>query len=125
MHERELVQTVISPWLSVEDGTRAVEFYAAAFGAVERERLAEAGRVVVANMAIDGADFWLQENPDNSPADGKSGPVRSGPDDLDGSSIGHDLVDMFGVLTHRIDSVPDRGGALPACLRSVARRPLT
>ena len=29
----------IAPWLSVADATRAVEYYKAAFGAVELERL--------------------------------------------------------------------------------------
>jgi hypothetical protein len=33
------VRTTIAPWLSVLDGTRAVAFFEAAFGAVERYRL--------------------------------------------------------------------------------------
>jgi len=50
----------IAPWLSVADATRAVEYYKAAFGALELERLEdEAGSVVVAHLSIGGADFWV------------------------------------------------------------------
>ena len=50
----------IAPWLSVADATRAVEYYKAAFGALELERLEdEVGSVVVAHLSIGGADFWV------------------------------------------------------------------
>ena len=50
----------IAPWLSVADATRAVEYYKAAFGALELERLEdEAGSVVIAHLSIGGADFWV------------------------------------------------------------------
>ncbi len=48
--------TTISPWLSVGDATAAVEYYKAAFGANESDRLED-----------DGADFWVQCNPASSP----------------------------------------------------------
>ena len=68
--------TSIAPWLSVSDGPSALDYYTAAFGAVERYRLEDdAGRVVVARLAIDQADFWLQEDPDSIPPAG-GGPVR-------------------------------------------------
>ena len=64
----EPVKTSIAPWLSVSQATEAVDFYKAAFGAVERYRLEDdMGRVVVAQLAIEGADFWLQEDIDSSP----------------------------------------------------------
>jgi PhnB protein len=45
-----------------------VGFYTAAFGAVERYRLEDdGGMIVVARLAIEDADFWLQEDPDASP----------------------------------------------------------
>jgi hypothetical protein len=48
----------IAPWLSVRDATEAVEFYRAAFGAVDSDRLEDdAGDVIVARLSIDGADF--------------------------------------------------------------------
>jgi PhnB protein len=67
----------IAPWLSVAEGDAAVGFYRAAFGAAELERLEEAGRVVVARLAIGGADFWVQEDPEGDPhALGDRSPVR-------------------------------------------------
>jgi PhnB protein len=59
----------IAPWLSVPDGDAAVAFYAASFGAKELERLEDdAGRVVVAQLSLGGARFWVQEDVDSSPA---------------------------------------------------------
>ncbi len=60
--------TDISPWLSVRDATEAVTYYRAAFGAVDSDRLEDdAGEVIVARLSIDGADFWVQSDPDSSP----------------------------------------------------------
>lgn len=68
----------IAPWLSVADATAAVAYYAAAFGAVEVERVEEEpGIVMVAQLAIDGATFWVQQDPETSPdALGGTSPVR-------------------------------------------------
>jgi PhnB protein len=63
----QTVAAGIAPWLSVAEGDVAVGFYRAAFGAAELERLEEAGRVVVARLAIGGADFWVQEDPEGDP----------------------------------------------------------
>ena len=58
----------IAPWLSVKNATEALSYYQAAFGAVELERLEdEAGDVVVAQLSIDGADFWVQADAASSP----------------------------------------------------------
>jgi uncharacterized glyoxalase superfamily protein PhnB len=57
--ERQLAQ-----WLSVRDAPAAVDYYTAAFRAVERNRQKDNnGRVVIAHQAIGAADFWLQEDP--------------------------------------------------------------
>src|SRR5260370_34011157 len=62
-------KTSIAPWLSVSRATEAVDYYQAAFGAVERYRLEDdEGSVVVAQLTIEGANFWLQEDVDSSPA---------------------------------------------------------
>ena len=68
----------IAPWLSVADATRAVEYYKAAFGAVELERLEdEEGSMVVAQLSIGGADFWVQQDEETDPhALGDRSPVR-------------------------------------------------
>ena len=59
--------TTISPWLSVSDATGALAFYRAAFGAAESDLLEEDGAVIVVLLSIDGADFWVQHDPDSSP----------------------------------------------------------
>ena len=66
--ESKPVKTSIAPWLSVSRATEAMNYYKAAFGAVERYRLEDdAGTVVVAQLAIGEAHFWLQEDIDSSP----------------------------------------------------------
>src|SRR5205085_8626061 len=68
----------IAPWLSVDDATRAVEYYQAAFGAVELDRLEDdAGNIVVAQLSIGEADFWVQQDEETDPhALGDRSPVR-------------------------------------------------
>jgi PhnB protein len=74
----QLTAAKIAPWLSVADATKAVEYYKAAFGAVELERLEdEAESVVVAQLSIGGADFWVQQDGETDPhALGDRSPVR-------------------------------------------------
>jgi PhnB protein len=58
----------IAPWLSVSNATDALAFYRAAFGAIELERLEDdTGEVAVAQLSIEGADFWIQTDADSSP----------------------------------------------------------
>jgi PhnB protein len=65
----------IAPWISVPDGTAAVEFYTKALGAWPREALTDSGgRVMVAEMSVGGATFWLQDDPEVSAGDGH--PIR-------------------------------------------------
>src|SRR6266851_9652297 len=75
---RQPVTARIAPWLSVADATQAVGYYKTAFGAVEVERLEEEpGSMVVAQLSIDGATFWVQQDADASPqALGGRSPVR-------------------------------------------------
>lgn len=73
----EPIKTSIAPWLSVSRAAEAESFYQSAFGAVEHYRLEdEAGKVIVAQLSIEGADFWLQEDPDTSPGDKDRRSVR-------------------------------------------------
>lgn len=52
--------------LSVRRGARAVEFYKAAFGAVELFRLDGEDGGVVAQLSVSGADFWVaDESPEH------------------------------------------------------------
>jgi PhnB protein len=74
--ERTSMKSNLAPWLTVADGPRALDFYTAAFSAVERYRLEDdAQRVIVAQLVIDGADFWLSEDAAAQPA-ADGGPIR-------------------------------------------------
>ncbi len=58
----------LAPWLAVSDGQKAVAFYKAAFGAVERYRLeGDKATIAVAQLAIGSASFWVQDDVDASP----------------------------------------------------------
>lgn len=57
---------VLSPYLCVRDGARAIEFYKAAFGATERFRLSDktSGKVGHAELLVAGSLVMLsEENP--------------------------------------------------------------
>ena len=59
--------TTIAPWLAVRDAQQALEFYEAAFGAAEVYRLeGDEGKVAIAQLAVDGAAFWVQEDESGS-----------------------------------------------------------
>src|SRR6266487_2139647 len=51
----------VAPMLSVRQGARAVEFYKAAFGAVEVYRVEAPDGAVVSRLAVDGAEFWVSD----------------------------------------------------------------
>src|SRR5215831_18965022 len=53
------VKTTIAPWLTVENSAKAVEFYKAAFGAIETYRLETPGGGLVVRLSVNGAEFWL------------------------------------------------------------------
>ncbi len=59
--------TGIAPWLSVQHGARAVEFYRAAFGATELHRVENESGEIVAQLAIGEAQFWVSDEPATSP----------------------------------------------------------
>ncbi len=65
----------LAPMLSVRNGARAVEFYKAAFGAVEVYRMEDPGGAVVARLSVAGAEFWLS---DESPEHGNFSPETLG-----------------------------------------------
>jgi PhnB protein len=101
--ESEAIKTNIAPWLSVSRATEAMSYYQAAFGAVERYRLEdEEGSVVVAQLAIEGADFWLQEDPDSSPEEKDRRSVRliltvADPDAVFEQAIAAGATEVFAV----------------------------
>jgi PhnB protein len=73
----EPFRTTIAPWLAVDDAEKAVDFYEAAFGAVEAYRLeGDDGKLAVAQLSVDGAPFWVQEDSESRPEARGSGSVR-------------------------------------------------
>jgi PhnB protein len=70
-------ETSILPELSVRRGRAAVEFYKAAFGAVEVHRVGgtDEHEEVVSQLTIGTASFWVH---DESPANGNLSPESAG-----------------------------------------------
>lgn len=67
----------IAPWLSVTDAGASVAFYTDAFGAVELERLEhEAGVIALALLSVEGAEFWIQQDPTSTPTVLGGSPTR-------------------------------------------------
>jgi len=71
----EEFQTFIVPTLSVRNGAAAIDFYKKAFGADELMRIADDDGLVVAEMSIGSARFFLA---DESPEHGNFSPETIG-----------------------------------------------
>jgi len=72
-------KTSIAPMLSVRNGARAVEFYKAAFGAIELFRIDAEDGAVVAQLSVDDAEFWVaDEAPEH---------LNFSPDSLGGGTV--------------------------------------
>jgi PhnB protein len=96
------METGVSPQLSVRRGREAVEFYKAAFGAVEIHRVGgpEEHEDVVAQLSVGNASFWVSdESPPNK---------NFSPESLGGSTVRLLLV------VHDPQSVVKRAVALGA-----------
>lgn len=73
------IVTSIAPMLSVRNGARAVEFYRAAFGAVEVFRVEDPSGAVVSRLSVLGAEFWVaDESPEHQ---------NFSPETINGSSV--------------------------------------
>ncbi len=62
LNQSTTIPTSIAPWLSIKNGSGAVGFYKKAFGAVEMYRL-ETPDGLIANLSVNGAGFWVSEEP--------------------------------------------------------------
>jgi PhnB protein len=75
-----MLQTSISPMLSVRQGAKAIEFYKSAFGADVLYRIDAPDGSVVAHLSVGGAEFWVaDESPEHknfSPESLGGGSVR-------------------------------------------------
>src|SRR5438105_1878084 len=66
MKDQLTTKTSITTTLSVRNGAQAVEFYQTAFGAIELYHVNSDGDAVVAQLSVDGAEFWVaDESPEN------------------------------------------------------------
>ena len=77
------LKTTISPMLSVHNGAKAVDFYKAAFAADVLFQIENDG-AVVAQLAVEGAHFWVA---DESPQHG-----NFSPESVNGSTVRMVLV---------------------------------
>lgn len=111
--------TRIAPWLSMKNATEALAYYKAAFGAIELERLEdEAGDVVIAQLSIEGADFWIQTDAESSPDALNGRSVRiiltvDDPDSVFASAVAAGVVEVASVTEGygwRIGRVADPSG---------------
>jgi PhnB protein len=60
------MKTSIAPMLSVRAGTKAIDFYKAAFGASELFRIDAEDGAVVAQLSVNGGEFWVaDESPEH------------------------------------------------------------
>ena len=57
--------TTIAPWLTVQNGAKAVAFYKAAFDATETYRLEIPDGGLVVKLSVNGAEFWLSGDSEN------------------------------------------------------------
>jgi PhnB protein len=64
---RTSIACSIGPWLSVRNGARAIEFYKAAFGAVEVHHVENPAGEVVSRLKVEQAEFWLSDDDKCSP----------------------------------------------------------
>jgi PhnB protein len=79
-----MVTTSLTPMLTVKDASAAVEFYARAFGATEGNRLRSPTGHVVAQMFVDGLEFYVvDENRDA---------FNLSPETLGGTSVRMSLI---------------------------------
>lgn len=68
------VSCSLAPWLTVQNGAEALQFYKAAFGAFETYRMEDPDGGVVARLSVDGAEFWVSDG-------------AGGPEPLGGGSV--------------------------------------
>jgi PhnB protein len=71
-------ENVIAPWLSLRDSGHALDFYKAAFGAVETHRT-DTPDGVIARLSVGGAQFWISPGGEETRS--------SGPEAVGGATI--------------------------------------
>jgi PhnB protein len=64
MADEALKYAKVSPYLTVDDGAKAIDFYKTAFDATERDRYEWRGKVGHVGLTINGSDVMLSDEPD-------------------------------------------------------------
>ena len=54
-----LIPTTIAPWLTIQNGSKAVAFYKTAFNAIETYRYEAPDGGLVVKLSVNGAEFWI------------------------------------------------------------------
>jgi len=72
-----VIKSSIAPWLSVQNASKAISFYKAAFNAIVVYRMESEGGLV-ARLSVDGAEFWVS---------GESTDEKPDPESLGGGSL--------------------------------------
>lgn len=76
----DINRTTVTPFLTVSNGERAVEFYISAFGAMEKKRFEMPDKKLSSVIEIEQAQFYVgDEEPQNgnySPSQNSHSPVR-------------------------------------------------
>lgn len=105
MNTESLTYPPLSPYLTVKDAAKAIEFYKKAFGATERYRLTDSGsgRIGHAEMTINGGLFMIS---DEFPEFSKS------PETVGGSPV------KFCLMVEDADAVFERAVAAGATVES-------
>lgn len=80
--KKNFIATSIAPWLSVKNSARAIAFYTAALGAIEKYRMETPDGGLIVKLAVDSAEFWVSGQSD-------------GNDDPSPESVGGDSVRMI------------------------------
>ncbi|HEX8629515.1 MAG TPA: VOC family protein [Catenuloplanes sp.] len=106
----------VYPRLVVSDGARAIDFYAAAFGAVEKERYTDPdGKIVHAELLIGGVRVTLKDEGDGDPAPTTLGgtSVIMALDVADPDAVADAMLRLGATVVHQISDQPyGRGGRL-------------
>src|SRR5260221_10141290 len=79
LNQVSTIKTSITPWLSVRNCARAVNFYKSAFGAIETYRLETPGGGLVIKLSVNGAEFWVSGE--------SSGNDITSPESIGGGSV--------------------------------------
>ena len=64
MAEDALNYAKVAPYLTVDEGAKAIDFYKLAFGAQERDRYEWHGKIGHVGLTINGSDVMLSDEPE-------------------------------------------------------------